>query len=197
MADPVEREQLFTGLCNEASLLTRCWRLHIQLYGNGQHVELMRESAIWSFGLFQKVLQDSIVLSCQRLLDPAKSRGNTTASIEALIQMIDDPADAELRSAAKRRLKGLRGECRDVEALRDRVVAHRDRATVLGTHPLPLQSPKTRTIDAAVADISRLLQVIGDHLFEGMGPEVNDSELDGDTLMLYVQAGLAAQARRP
>jgi hypothetical protein len=99
MADPVEREQLF-GLCSEASLLARCWRLHIQLYGNGQHVELMREAAIRSFGLFQKVLQDSIVLSCQRLLDPASSRGNTTASIEALIQMID-PADARRRFASR------------------------------------------------------------------------------------------------
>jgi len=74
-------------------------------------------------------------MSFERLLDPAVlPRQKETASIEALIHMID-PSDAVLSREAKRRLKALRTACKDIRALRHREGAHRDRPTVWGTHP--------------------------------------------------------------
>jgi len=85
---------LIEELHAEAISLQQFWLLHQQLYGKRKHVELMRASALVSFGLIQKLLREAIFLGIQRFLDPSWMRGHKTASLE---QVIPDARSVRLR----------------------------------------------------------------------------------------------------
>jgi hypothetical protein len=185
-----EREVLFEELCDEATSLGRLWGLYSQLYGDREHVQIMRDTAPFFFGLQQKLLREAILLAIQRMLDNAGSHDERTASLESLIQMITARQDAPLGRRLRKQLKGLRDLCVDVREWRRRQLAHLDLRTVLLTHTVPLRPVQLRVVTKAVEGIQTILTEVGNHFGYPISIEVGD--LDGDTLMFLLQSGRAA-----
>jgi len=132
-----QRRYLFEELCAEIEWASRCWRSYHQLFGNPEHTELMRKVAPVFFGAYQRLLRDGILMSIQKLLDPAISKGDASASIEMLLQRLPQTADPKVTRRLKKRLNLMRKECEEIKDWRNREGAHFDLPTVLIQAPEP------------------------------------------------------------
>ena len=124
-------ERLFDDVWNQLHRLQTHWTIYLCLYGTRSSVQLVRSTALVTFGALQELLTLAIFLETHRLLDNGSTSGQRTASIESLIQDLP-PSSAALRRGLKRELKAVRAGCRQLTEWRHRHIAHRDAATVLG-----------------------------------------------------------------
>ena len=85
---------------NDISSIRASWEKFLQLFGSEESVELLNFFSGKCFGFFQKSLNDSIVLSILRLLDPHKQgKNNINLTIETLvIEYKDTRIDSKLQT---------------------------------------------------------------------------------------------------
>jgi hypothetical protein len=154
-------ETLFNEVWDELHRLHTTWALYFGLYGTRDNVELLRSTALVSFGAIQELLIEAIYLRTHRLLEEAVSRGKQRASMESLIQNLPETAST-LRRHLKKRLAGVRRDCANIAEWRDRQVAHRDLATALRQHPSPLPPVQARAVGRTIEILAKSLTAISD-----------------------------------
>lgn len=184
-----ERKYLFEELCGEAGWAVHYWRLDQRLFGDRQHVDVMRKTAPIFFGLHQRLLIDGMLLSIQTLLDPAiSSRGDKSATLEMLLHGLPRGANATTRSLRKR-LARMRKECEEIKDWRNREGAHLDLQTVLIQAPEP--KVRLRVVAQVTKDIIEFLKDFAAEFYPDVTHIVEEPELDGDTLMFLLEQGQA------
>ena len=136
---------LFEEVRNQLYRLQTHWTLYVFLYGERKTVELLRKTAIVTFGALQELLIEAIYTGTHRLIDAGISRGRRTASMESLLYYLPSSA-APLRRRLQKHLDAVRRNCEQLTEWRNRHVAHRDAATVLREHPSPLERITKRSV---------------------------------------------------
>ena len=167
LIDPVatRRQAIIEDVYMQVARVHHLWRIHSILFGNTQAVTTVRDAAMFTFGTFQELLQNEIILGIQRVLDPQSGKhGGQTASIETALSVLPVAARHNLKTV----LKKLRKDCESLKDVRNRELAHRDLKTALLEHPTPLgrhdQNDSNRTKDVerdAEDDLRRVRS--GDH----------------------------------
>jgi hypothetical protein len=153
-AEIVRFQKVFDDVWNQLHRLQTHYTLYFCFFGAERSVELLRATAWVTFGALQELLIAAIYLETHRLLENASTQRNRrSASVERLIQDLPD-SSAPLRRRLKRELKAARADCRSLSEWRDRHVAHRDAATVLGER-IPALPP------VKGASVGRTIEFVG------------------------------------
>ena len=157
--DLARYERLFNDVWNQLYRLHTTWDIYVCLTGSRHTVELLRSTAIVTFGAFQELLLEAIYLRTHRLLEQAATRGKRRASVEALIQQLP-PGSTRLRRELQGRLEGVRRTCASLSDWRDRHVVHRDEPTAVGEHPRPLGRVQARCVSRTIEYVAAALTAI-------------------------------------
>jgi hypothetical protein len=194
VADTLERVRfLLEELHGHALGLRQKWTLYQELYGNQKRVEVMRSAALVSFGILQPVLWESIFMAISRFIDPAKSMGNETASLEQLIKAIpagNDDLSKELTS----RLATLRDDCKPIRQYRHNRIAHSNLA--VARMEKSLDSVTIRSVHRAVGGIEDFHRRVGNHFYPSESWSFAGEPVDADNLMFLLEEGLKQHSPR-
>lgn len=114
---------------NDISSIRASWEKFLQLFGSEESLELLNFFSGKCFGFFQKSLNDSIVLSILRLLDPHKQgKNNINLTIETLvIEYKDTRIGLKLQTIYSK----LKEESESLREYRNKKLAHQDYDTKL------------------------------------------------------------------
>ena len=114
---------------NDILSIRASWEKFLQLFGSEESVELLNFFSGKCFGFFQKSLNDSIVLSILRLLDPHKQgKNNINLTIETLvIEYKDTRIGLKLQTIYSK----LKEESESLREYRNKKLAHQDHVTKL------------------------------------------------------------------
>lgn len=113
---------------NDILSIRASWDKFLQLYGSEESVELLNYFSGKCFGFFQKSLNDSIILSILRLLDPYRQGKNSNLTLEVLvIEHKDTIIDSKLQTIYKK----LNEESESLREYRNKKLAHQDHVTKL------------------------------------------------------------------
>ena len=191
-----ERRYLCEELCAEVAWVSNYWRSYQQLFGDPKHVTLMRETAPFFFGLHQRLLKDGILLSIQKLLDPAHpSRGGKSATLEMLLHGLPRSANATVTRRLRKRLDLMRKECEAIKDWRNREGAHLDLPTVLIQAPEP--KVRLRVVKHVIKEMTEFLSEFASEFYPDMTYVVEETELDGDTLMCLLERSPRSKLQLP
>jgi hypothetical protein len=178
---------LLEELHGHAFGLRQKWTLYQELYGNQKRVEVMRAAAYISFGILQAPLWESIFMAIARLLDPPRSSGNETASLEQLIKAIPAGND-DLCKELIRRLDTLRAECEPITQWRHNRIAHSNLKVVMMQRLL--DTPTIQSVHQAVGGIEDFHRQVGNHFYPAESWSFQGEPVDADILMLLLEEGL-------
>ena len=113
---------------NDILSIRASWDKFLQLYGSKESVELLNYFSGKCFGFFQKSLNDSIILSILRLLDPHRQGKNSNLTLEIfVIEYKDTTIDSKLQTIYKK----LNKESESLREYRNKKLAHQDHVTKL------------------------------------------------------------------
>lgn len=114
---------------NDISSIRASWDKFLQLYGSEESVALLNYFSGQCFGFFQKSLNDSIILSILRLLDPYKQgKNNINLTLETLvIEHKDTRIDSKLQTI----YSNLKEKSESLKEYRNKKLAHQDHVTKL------------------------------------------------------------------
>lgn len=114
---------------NDILSIRASWEKFLQLFGSEESVELLNFFSGQCFGFFQKSLNDSIVLSILRLLDPYKQgKSNINLTLETLVvEHKDTRIDSKLQTIYSK----LKEESESLREYRNKKLAHQDHVTKL------------------------------------------------------------------
>jgi hypothetical protein len=163
VTDAVEFQALFEDVRDQLHQLHTSWTLYLCLYGEKGTVELLRATAIVTFGALQSLLIQVMYIETGRLLDPSPSRGHRTASMERLIHSLP-PSAARLGRRLRKGLKSVRRACKQLIRWRDTQVVHRNEATVLREDTTPLAPGNMQSLSEAIEYFADALTEISDEL---------------------------------
>lgn len=128
-----ELRNLFFAIDKEVKWLHMIWAYYIQLYQTkNEHYEIMKSIAPAFFKVIQNILFNEFVLTLNRLTDKPKTSGRDNASLEQLIELIDDNQNSELVSSLRSNLKNIRDNQTAFQDWRNKKIAHYDRKIALG-----------------------------------------------------------------
>jgi HEPN superfamily AbiU2-like protein len=156
------------------------WTLFHQLYGNKQHVEVMRSTALVTFGLLQQVLREAIFMGIAHLLDGRIVAGHHTASLAQLIGSIPAENDdlVEQLDSDRQRLLSL---CDPIIEWRHKAIAHASLA--VATMEIVLEGVSVQSVPEALAGIESIHRQVCDRFYpEELWAYVGQT-VDGDDLM--------------
>jgi hypothetical protein len=192
------RQALFEDAYSQLYQLHTHWRLYVTFFGDRDATTVVRDAAPFTFGTFQALLIDAVVLGIDQLLE-AEERKGQPASIATLIKAMP-PQDAPLKRDLKKRLQELRRVCAPVAVHRDRLVAHRDAAVVLNPEQVPNLSVKHVRI--ALSELSDVLDIVSKKYHGGMScaflPDDDPDTFDADLLLALLREALEhRRSKRP
>jgi hypothetical protein len=153
---------LLDQLHGDAFGLRQKWTLYQELYGNRERVEVMQATALVTFGILQPALWESIFMGITRFIDPPKSMGKETASLEQLLKAIPQGND-DLCTDLTSRLTTLRTICEPIRQWRHNRIAHTNLAVVM--METILDSPTIRSVHQAVGGIEDFHRQVGNHFY--------------------------------
>jgi hypothetical protein len=160
---PARLQALFENVHDQLQELHRSWTLYFLLFGSQYSVNVVRDTAPFTFGSFQHLLIEAIYLQTHRLLEGGSAEAKGVASLPTLLSAL--PASlAPLRRELKTKINVTRRECLKLSEWRDRHVAHRDLATVLAEHPEPLEPVNAKIVGDALETFAAALSSISDEL---------------------------------
>jgi HEPN superfamily AbiU2-like protein len=184
---------LLDQLHGNAFGLRQKWTLYQELYGDQKRVEVMQATAFVTFGILQPALWESIFMGITRFIDPAKSMGNETASLEQLLKAIP-PGHDGLCADLTSRLATLRTNCEPIRQWRHNRIAHANLAVVMMEKIL--DSPTIQGVHRAIGGIEDFHRQVGNHFY----PSETWSfagEVDADRMMFLIAEGLKLHPSSP
>ena len=135
MAVPQHIVPIWNLLYEETVWVHAYWLLFKQLFGGTlDDLDLLNRSAAFCFYVIQDALATDVQLTLSKLSDPAKSQGKENATAEHLLNEIQGlhwPASADHLQCL---FQELRDACRPIRTARNKIIAHIDRATALGSN---------------------------------------------------------------
>lgn len=136
---PNEFVNIFEELNQHIYLLHANWLIFKQLYATDEkRVELLNEFAPIFFRYCQDSFIDNILLSIARLIDPKKSAGKDTLSLDQLISKVNPKTYDDLRNNIDKQYSKLKSVCKPVKNARNQRLAHNDLSVALKLNPTPL-----------------------------------------------------------
>jgi hypothetical protein len=149
---PSDTHEIYGPLFHDVCHLHRKWGIFCQLYGSGESIiALLNTAAPGFFRICEDLLADDVLLSISRLRDPKQTLRKDNLTLERLVHSIDVTKYPRLRLDVERLLSDIRVKSAFVKAQRDRRIAHADLSTKL---QVSLLSPPMRT------DVEHVLQAI-------------------------------------
>jgi hypothetical protein len=121
-----EMEEEFRLIQKELFTIIAKWQTFVDLYGTESHVALLNNTAPLFFHIVQDIFVDNIILSVQRLLDPATSARKQTLSIAHLIDHLAQSGPAPLYSEVHDLYSNIRTNAARLKTIRDKLLAHND-----------------------------------------------------------------------
>ncbi|NLJ75533.1 MAG: hypothetical protein GX331_11175 [Firmicutes bacterium] len=110
------------------------WQFYRAYYvGDPMRVDLLNKIAPITFGLFQAVLIDDIVLSINRLLDSPQMMRNENLVLERLITSIRNDGFNDLADDQEKQLAKIKGAAQNLRVRRHKKISHNDLATFTAT----------------------------------------------------------------
>lgn len=153
-----EPSEVFKVVNSEVTWLHTIWELLIQLYGtNDQNIEIMNSSAPQFFSILRTMLFDELVMTLNRLTDPASTRGKANACLEQLIQQINESENTILSTSLKERLSRIRVNSAAFRTWRDKKVSHNDLFTALQNENNSLPGIPRAQAAAAIQEITEFI----------------------------------------
>jgi hypothetical protein len=158
MAKQMEEE--FGLVQNELFTIIARWRTFVDLYGTESHVVLLNKTAPLFFHIVQDIFVDNIILSIQRLLDPAKPAGKQTLSIAHMIDHLAQSGPATLYSEVQDLYSHICSNAARLKTIRDKRLAHND-LSEKRNQSASLYTGVTRTfIDEQITSLCNLMNKI-------------------------------------
>jgi hypothetical protein len=171
--------------------LHRCWKFHVDLYGNEEHVALLKEILLGPLVMIRKAVLSHITMGIGRLLDRAKYGKRANLSFAHLLDTIGPHATPEF----SRRMAAMRdnaaSHCQPLLLWRDKRFGHADKDHVLGVERLP--EVEQEALEKALVMLRDLLAEI--HAYFNAPGSMHFPELgrDADEMMRYIRRGYDAE----
>lgn len=196
---PESAPAIWTLLYNETVEVHAYWQLFDKLFGGSQdQLDLLNRSAGFCFYVIRDALLTDILLTLSKLSDPAESYGKTNATAEHLLNEIRNltPAPApgdKLRSL----LQGYIHACKPIREVRNKMLAHLDRATALHTgHLTSMPITTVAQVNEALRALRDFMNAAAEYLGDGRTAyEFFNTRGEGaDDLISLLQMGERYQA---
>ena len=133
-------DELFNVVNDEVTWLHTIWELFNQLYWSGaENFEIMDGTAPEFFGILRTMMFEEMVMIVNRLIDPPVTFGKANASLERLVEQIDNETHADLVISLRNKLTNIRTSASAFRTWRNKRVSHNDLSTALEKdNPLPI-----------------------------------------------------------
>ncbi len=175
--------EVYYSLWQDVALLHVRWGEYVQLYGTSrERVELLNSTARFFFNVIHDVLLDDTLLSIARLVDRTKTRGKENMTIRLLPEAVDPSISESVCRLTDRAVKASQF-CTD---LRNRRIAHRDLAVVLGKSSKPLEQASRAKVSDALESIAAVLNAVAVHYLESAIPFPPLPRTGGVEQLLYI-----------
>lgn len=113
------------------------WRIHSELFGSDENVDLLNRCGGEVFGLTQKLMiYDTLAALC-RLCDPSKSRGNENNSIYNQYEKQKSNLSSSEIKDIESDLSSLEGAMSNIRTLRNKSMSHNDLGVAVSSIKLP------------------------------------------------------------
>jgi hypothetical protein len=191
-----ERNEVFKVVNSEITWLHTIWELLIQLYGsNDENIEIMNASAPQFFAILRTMLFDELVMTLNRLTDPAITRGKANASLEQLINQIDQYENASLAASLTETLVKIRATHTAFRTWRDKKISHNDLLIALQNGSKSLPEIPRKQAATAIQEVTDFINEYSAAILGGIQSYVPFlvSRGDGNALLQQLKQGIEAQ----
>ena len=155
--------EVYYSLWQDVALLHVKWDEYVQLYGtNRERVDLLNCAARFFFKVVHDVLWSDILLSIARLVDPPMTGSKKNMTIRLLPEAVDPCISAKVVCLTNQAVEATQF-CTD---WRNRRIAHRDLAVVLGESSKPLEQTSRAKVSDALASVAAVLNAVEFHYRE-------------------------------
>ncbi len=182
-------KKIFDIVESEVIWLHTKWIIYSQLFGKDkQRVDLLNESASVFFSVIQDTLLNDTIISIGRLIDNPKALGQDNASIEQLIDTIDEKEHTNLCESLRNKLKALRDQAQPIKLWRNKLIAHTDLRTALVITENPLPGISRDYLSQVLLLIREIMNTINVYYFEKeTGYEYTWLIQDGEQLIYLLE----------
>jgi hypothetical protein len=160
---PQPLADMYWRFSNEYCLTLIKWQEYNELFGSPDHYDLFKRAAPAFFNSIYRILFTDLVMDIGRFTDPAATGGFQNLSLAQLEEAVPDTA-VRAKLAAHRAVAEAKSN--PVRAYRNKVTAHFDLATAIGTKQEPPVS--RRDLRESLESIAPFLNEIEQHY--GIGP---------------------------
>lgn len=148
-----DTKSMYDFLEKEVVRLHFRWGIYRQLFGtSAENIDVLNGVAPDFFAVVQDSLWHQTLLTIGKMTDSARTAGHENASLDALVERLTDPTDAQFRDELRGDLIDLHVSCSAIEQHRNKRLAHFDKVEFLDT------SGQTQGISRA--DVETILQKI-------------------------------------
>jgi hypothetical protein len=184
----------FYDLWEDIAWLHVHWAEYIVLFGtNPERIDLLNRAASGFAYMLDGMMWEHTMIHITRLLDNPKDGKQQRASLRAPPRLVD----ANIENAVNRKLRDVSDQAKFCWRWRDGYIAHRDLDLALKRGAKPLPAGSRAGVQAVLAGIRDLMNLIARHY--GVGDTAFDlaSPYHGaDNLLHMVQLGLMMHDRR-
>lgn len=160
-----EYRSLLTAIEEEYIQLRYRWAIFDQLFDSGQDkIDILNKSGSNVFQLLQKLIIDDVMIRLSRLSDPPKSMGHENASLNNLVQKLDQKLSSETKVKISEKLTELGKHLDKVKTLRNKSLSHTDLAHAINPEMLP--RPTYEEIEGAMSVVSSVLNDVTGCIFD-------------------------------
>jgi hypothetical protein len=158
--------ELFLALNNEVTWLHTIWELFTQLYVSGdENFKIMNETAPFFFFTLQTVLFNEMVMIWNRLTDPPSTSGQENASLERLIEQLDQESQSLLVASLQSRLERIRIDFKGIRTWRNKRVSHNDLDVTLSKEENSMPKITRGQLDAGIKEMADFMNEFSLELF--------------------------------
>lgn len=186
---------VYNVLWSDFASLSAKWQEFLAMFGSDpERVALLNSAAGFFFRIVQDALWKDVLLHLCRLTDPPQSVGKSNLTLQALPQLISDPAlSAALEPLIAQAVKATEF-ARD---WRNRRISHRDKALALRSGAQPLTPAGNAQVSQALSAIHAVLNLISERLLQStLGIDVITLGAGAEALLYVIRDGLEADRTR-
>ena len=174
---------VYYSLWQDVAWLHVKWDEYVQLYGTKrERVDLLNSTARLFFKVVHDVLWSDILLGIARLVDPQKTGGKENMTIRLLPNAVDPSISATVDCLTNRAVEASQF-CTD---WRNRRIAHRDFAVVMGESSKPLEQTSHAKVSEALRSIAAVLNAVEVHYQNSETHFTAFPHSDGAGQLLYI-----------
>jgi hypothetical protein len=125
----------------ELNRVTKVVHFYDEIYGQEDSIKVLTSLSRDAAFIIQRSVHNDIIMSVSCLLYDGEAVGNENLSLRNLSQKYSNYIDAELEKS-RDKIKKVK-EKLDIKSFRDRTLAHKDKATLIGEREFPKHNIET------------------------------------------------------